>query len=86
MDKRKSEIEQSLKANLDVNFLDVKNKSALHAGHAGDDGTGQTHYAIEVSSPDFEKKSRIECHRMVNDALNTLFRQGLHAAEIKIKR
>ena len=84
MDERKKEMEKHLTASLQPSVLKITNRSSEHAGHAGDDGTGQTHYFLKISSDLFNGKSRIECHRMVNDALRPVFDEGLHALEIKI--
>tara|TARA_B100001179_G_C18529860_1_gene376555 strand:+ start:297 stop:560 length:264 start_codon:yes stop_codon:yes gene_type:complete len=86
MDNRKKQIEEYLIASLNPNVLNIDNKSSLHQGHAGDDGTGETHYLVEIGSDAFHGKSRIECHRMINEALKPVFDKGLHALEIKIAK
>ena len=49
--------------------LEVVNDSHRHAGHAGSPGTGESHFTVKVVSAAFAGKSRLERHRMVNDAL-----------------
>jgi len=50
--------------------LEVVNDSDRHAGHAGSPGTGESHFTVKVVSAAFSGKSRLERHRMVNEALS----------------
>lgn len=81
----KKEIEEILHAEFEVEFLEVINNSHLHAGHLGDDGSGNTHFKIEIKAKELEGISKINAHRAINKAVNPLFEKGLHALEIKIK-
>ncbi|MFM9847623.1 MAG: BolA family protein [Hyphomicrobiaceae bacterium] len=63
--------------------LDVVNESHLHAGHGSSPGTGESHFSVLVVTEKFAGKSRVERHRMVNDALADLFKNGVHALAIK---
>lgn len=63
--------------------LDVINESHLHAGHAGSPGSGESHYRVLVVSPLFAGKSRVERHRLVNEALAAELKGGVHALAIK---
>ena len=65
--------------------LAVHDESHLHAGHAGWRQGGETHFRLDVVSPAFEGKSRIERHRLVNAALSEAFERGLHALAIKAR-
>ena len=49
--------------------LEVINESHLHAGHAGHDGTGESHYRVRIRAEAFRGASRVETHRRVNRAL-----------------
>lgn len=49
--------------------LEVLNESHLHAGHAGHDGTGESHYRVRIRSAAFAGMSRVAMHRAVNRAL-----------------
>ncbi len=77
-------IDKRLRKTFEPAFLEVKNLSHLHAGHAGDDGSGQTHFKIIISADAFNGKNRIECHRMVNEPLDDLYKAGLHSVTLKI--
>lgn len=82
----KERIIKKLSENLSVKYLQVINQSYLHQGHAGDNGSGQTHFEIIISADDFAKKSRVEAHRKIKDLLKSEFEQnGLHALSIKVK-
>jgi BolA family transcriptional regulator, general stress-responsive regulator len=78
-------IEARLRETLDPIDLAVIDESHLHAGHAGWREGGETHYRIEVVSPLFSGKSRVDRHRLVNAALVEAFDRGLHALAIKAR-
>ncbi len=63
--------------------LDIVNESALHAGHAGDDGSGQSHFRVLIVSSSFEGISRIERQRMVHAMLKDEIANRIHAISIK---
>ncbi|MEL6957651.1 MAG: BolA family protein [Pseudomonadota bacterium] len=64
--------------------LNVINESHLHAGHAGDDGTGESHWRVEISSPSFAGQSRIAKHRALHGALGRDIMARIHALSLKI--
>jgi BolA protein len=80
----KERIIEKLKKNLQPNFLEVKNNSYLHKGHLGDNGTNETHFAIEIAAEALVGLNKVAAHRMVNQLLKVEFNNGLHALEIKI--
>ncbi len=65
--------------------IHVHNDSAAHHGHAGDDGSGESHFTIEVESAAFEGVSRLERQRMVNRALGDLPGNLVHAVAIRAR-
>ncbi len=73
------EIRARLAAALAPTRLEVVNESALHAGHAGDDGSGESHFRVVVESAAFAGKSRVARQRMVNAALADLLAGRVHA-------
>ena len=77
------EIERLLAAAFTPTRLDVINDSARHHGHAGDDGSGESHFTVEIESAAFAGKSRVERQRMVNRALGDIPGQRVHALAIK---
>ena len=80
-----NEIETRLTAALAPTRLAVINDSASHAGHMGDDGTGESHFTVEIESAAFAGVSRLERQRMVNRALGDLPGQKVHALAIKAR-
>ena len=78
-----TEIEARLAAALSPTQLNVINDSGHHAGHSGDDGTGESHFTVEIESAAFAGVARLERQRMVNRALGDLPGQKVHAMAIK---
>lgn len=72
-----------LTAALDPTHLVVTNDSHHHAGHMGDDGTGESHFSVEVVSPAFAGLSRVARQRLVNQALADLLKTRIHALAIR---
>ena len=73
-------IEQRLQQAFPGCELQVRDDSALHAGHAGAREGG--HYAVRLRSPRFEGLNRVARHRLVYHALGPLGPQGIHALSI----
>lgn len=61
--------------------LDIRDDSALHAGHAGNTGGG--HFTLHIVSALFSGKSQIMRHRMVYQLLADLMPQRIHALSIQ---
>jgi BolA protein len=59
--------------------LDVINESEMHAGHRSSPGTGESHFRVLIVSEAFAGKSRVERHRMVNEALDGEIGGRVHA-------
>ena len=74
-----------LTAALAPTHLEVRNDSHLHAGHMGDDGTGESHFTVIVESPSFVGASRVARQRAVNQALADLLSTRIHALAIKAR-
>ena len=75
----KSRIEEKLNAAFSPESLTVVDESHLHAGHSGALPGGETHFRLTMVAAAFAGKSRVERHRMVNDALADEFSGRLHA-------
>jgi len=74
-----------LAAALDPTHLEVINDSHHHAGHMGDDGTGESHWTVVVESPAFEGLNRVQRQRLINTALADLLATRIHALAIKAR-
>jgi BolA protein len=73
---------QKLTDAFDPARLEVIDESHQHAGHAGHRPGGETHFRIYIVSEAFQGKSRLERHRMVNEALASELKGGVHALAI----
>ncbi len=80
-----AEITRRLEESLAPSRLAVRNDSAKHRGHAGDDGSGESHFSVEIVAARFEGMSRIERQRAVNAALGDLLRERIHALAIRAR-
>ena len=65
--------------------LEVINDSDHHAGHMGDDGTGESHWTVVVESAAFAGLNRVARQRLVNQALADLLATRIHALAIKAR-
>mgnify|MGYP002128898849 FL=1 len=79
------EIEALLSAALAPTHLAVINDSAQHHGHAGHDGSGESHFTVEIESTAFAGKTRLARQRMVIGALGDIPGQRVHALAIKAR-
>ncbi len=80
----KNRIYKKIKNGLNPKFLEVENKSHLHLGHAGDNGSGETHFLVIIKDDDLKKVGRVAAHRKINELVKNEFKNGLHALEIKL--
>lgn len=80
-----TEMETLLTAAFAPSHLAVINDSASHSGHMGDDGSGESHFTVEIESGAFAGQNRVNRQRMVNKALGDLPGQRVHALAIKAR-
>lgn len=80
-----AEIEARLRAALDPEQLAVIDDSEKHRGHAGHDGSGESHFTVDIVSDRFAGQNRVTRQRMVNTALSDLLRDKVHALAIKAR-
>jgi BolA protein len=76
-------ISARLTAALSPTALEVVNDSHHHAGHMGDDKTGESHFTVIVESAAFIGLSRVQRQRLVNQALAELLATRIHALAIR---
>ena len=77
------EMEQLLIEAFSPTRLELINDSAKHAGHSGDDGSGESHFTIVIEAPAFADMTRIERQRAVNKALGDIPGERVHALAIQ---
>jgi BolA family transcriptional regulator, general stress-responsive regulator len=75
-----TETMQARLASLQPISLEIKDDSALHAGHAGNTGGG--HFTVKIVSSQFSQKSQIIRHRLIYQALTDLIPLQIHALSI----
>lgn len=80
-----AEIEARLRAALDPEHLAVIDDSEKHRGHAGHDGSGESHFTVDIVTGRFIGQNRVARQRMVNAALSDLLRDKVHALAIKAR-
>lgn len=80
-----AEIDKRLREALAPAHLEVRNDSARHRGHAGDDGSGESHFSVEVVAERFAGLDRVQRQRTVNAALADLLRDRIHALAIRAR-
>ena len=77
------QIETALRNHFKGGDITVQNQSHLHAGHSGDDGSGESHFKIIISSEVFETSNRITRERMIHKALGGIMNK-IHALSISV--
>lgn len=69
--------------------LEIRDDSAMHAGHAGARAGGETHYAVLMVSAAFQGLSRVARSRAVHAALAAEFGEvdqgGMHALALTLR-
>jgi BolA family transcriptional regulator, general stress-responsive regulator len=77
-------MESKLQAGLTPTYLQVIDESNQHHGHAGAHPSGESHFRVRIASPQFQGKSRVAQHRMVNAVLEAELKVRVHALAIEI--
>ncbi len=79
---------QEIRAKLEEAFqpttLEVVNDSHKHAGHSGDDGSGESHWTVTIAAPAFAPMSRVARHRAIHTALGPDIMGRLHALALNV--
>ncbi len=76
-------IRERLTAAFSPVLLELLNESHLHHGHHGSPNSGQSHFHVHIVAASFAGCSRVERHRLVNQALAAELAGGIHALAIK---
>jgi BolA protein len=64
--------------------LEVVNDSQRHAGHSGDDGSGESHFTVLMRAEAMAPLSRIARHRAVHAALGPELVGRIHALALDL--
>ena len=78
-----SEIEGLLTKEFAPTRLEIINDSHHHAGHSGDDGSGESHFTVVIEAPAFASMTRLARQRAVIAALGDIVGERVHAVAIK---
>ena len=78
-----TEIKQRLIARLAPTRLELEDQSDRHIGHAGHDGSGESHFAVVIESAAFIGLNRVQRQRAVYAALGDLMQARVHALTIR---
>ncbi|MDR7124018.1 BolA family protein [Pseudotabrizicola sp. 4114] len=79
----KDEMQQRLMAAFAPQQIEIVNESHKHAGHSGDDGSGESHFRIVLRSEVLARMSRVARHRAVHAALGDLNKR-VHAIALDL--
>lgn len=81
----KAIIEKKLNAAFQPSNLEVIDESHLHAGHAGHNENGESHFRVRMTTSAFKGKLRVEQHRSVNAVLSEEMDNPIHALALELK-
>lgn len=81
---KEAEIRAAIEAAFDVQEIEIVNESARHAGHSGDDGSGESHFAMRLRARELAGLSRVARHRAVHKALGAELVASIHALALDL--
>lgn len=85
----KGPVQRTMEELLSAAFPDAQftlsNDSAKHHGHAGDDGSGESHFSLSILWAGFAGQSRVARQRAVNKALGDMPGNRVHALAIQAR-
>lgn len=76
-------IEGKLKGRFEPLVLEIVDESHLHKGHAGAPEGGESHFRVKIVSELFEKMTRLERQRAVNETLKDELAGPVHALSVQ---
>ena len=79
------EIRAAIEGSFQQTRLEILNESAQHSGHAGDDGSGESHWRIIINAPSLAPMTRIARHRAIHAALGPDIIGRLHALALDVQ-
>lgn len=85
MTTRADRIRAALSAAFSPAELEVMDDSAQHAGHAGAQPGGETHYSVLLVARSLDGLGRVARYRAVHDVLAPEFAAGLHALSLTLR-
>lgn len=77
-------IEDKLQLKFSAKKVEIHDNSSRHAGHAGWQPGGETHFSVLIVSNDFEGIPRVKRHKIIYDLLKDELNGGIHALELNL--
>ncbi|MFM2367524.1 MAG: hypothetical protein RIR95_2132 [Pseudomonadota bacterium] len=77
------DLRQRLTEAFQPELLEIENESHKHAGHSGDDGSGESHFRVMIRAAGFAGLSRVARHRAVHAAIGDL-NTRIHALALDV--
>lgn len=84
MRNRIDQIEELLIKKLEPTRLIIDDKTHLHVNHVGHDAS-KYHLKIEIDSPLFMNKTKLEQHKLVLDLLKPYLKDLIHSVSLETK-
>ncbi len=78
------EIKSKLEAAFTPTALEVINESHQHAGHAGHDGAGESHFRVVIVADVFADMNHLKRHRAVHGAIGADLIGRIHALALEV--
>lgn len=85
MERMTDKIKRKIEAAFSPILLEIRNDSEKHKGHAGYDGSGESHFHLTIVSDIFKDKPRVERQRMVYTLLKTELNSRIHALALVLR-
>jgi BolA protein len=63
--------------------IELIDDSEQHRGHGGYNPAGESHFTLDIESPAFVGKNRVQRQRLVYAALGDLMHERVHALSIR---
>tara|TARA_Y100001970_G_scaffold293299_1_gene439152 strand:- start:3069 stop:3338 length:270 start_codon:yes stop_codon:yes gene_type:complete len=76
-------IEHKLKKKFSPTELIIHDVSEMHRGHAGFKEGGESHFIVKIKSNYFKDMTKLEIHRLINEALKEEWALGVHSISIQ---
>ena len=77
-------MKMKLVAAFSPSFFELIDESNQHHGHSGAHPSGESHFRVKISSAAFQGKTRVQQHRLINEALAIELKARVHALAIEI--
>ena len=80
-----TEMLRRLNSSLAPSRVELIDDSEQHRGHGGYNPAGESHFTLQIESPAFAGKSRVQRQRMIYAALGSLMESRVHALSIRAR-